>query len=139
MWSAPVVIFLPFFQRVSGIVQCSKQRFVQAFIPEFSIEALNESILLRLCGGNIMPINPRFLHPFQDYHTREFGAIIRHNCFGIPRSATIRSNSRATRRLDNEVSAASTRFSRLKSSISVKTRNRRPSGNASETKSRLQH
>lgn len=55
--------------------------------------------------------------------------------FGIPRSATTRSSSRATRWPDNDVSATSTRFSRLKSSTTARMRKRRPSVSASDTKS----
>ena len=56
---------------------------------------------------------------------------------GWPRRAMIVDSSRVTRMPDREVSAIKPRHSRLKSSTMARTRNLRPSVNASETKSRL--
>lgn len=55
----------------------------------------------------------------------------------LPRSAMSRSSSRATRTPERDVSAISARFSRVQSSTMVGTRNRQPSVNGSQTKSRL--
>ena len=54
MWSAPVVVFLPFFQRLSGVVQCAEQCFVQAFISELAVEAFNETVLLGLSRRDVV-------------------------------------------------------------------------------------
>ncbi len=54
---------------------------------------------------------------------------------GTPRTAVIASSSRATRWPDSDVSATSARQARLKSSMTHRMRNRRPSDNVSETKS----
>ena len=63
MWSAPVVILLPFFKRLTGIAQCAKQRFVEAFVSQFAVEAFDEAVLLRLSGRDVMPVDAGFLHP----------------------------------------------------------------------------
>ena len=79
MWSVPVVILLPFFKRFAGIAQCAKQRFVEAFVSQFAVEAFNEAVLLGLSGRDIIPIDSRILHPLEDRHAGELGAIVRHN------------------------------------------------------------
>jgi hypothetical protein len=33
------MILLPFFKRFAGIAQCAKQRFVEAFVSRFAVEA----------------------------------------------------------------------------------------------------
>ena len=62
MWSAPVVILLPFFKRFAGIAQCAKQRFVEAFVSQFTVEAFNEAVLLGLSRRDVMPIDTGFLN-----------------------------------------------------------------------------
>ena len=54
-----VVIVLPAFQNFPRICQRAKQVFVQAFVSEFAIEALDKTILLGLAGGDVAPINTR--------------------------------------------------------------------------------
>ena len=73
MRSAPVVILPPFFQHLSGIAQCAEQCLVQAFIPEFAVEAFDEPVLLRLSGRDVMPVDACVLNPFQNRHAGELG------------------------------------------------------------------
>ena len=77
MWSAPVVVFLPFFQRLSGVVQCAEQCFVQAFISELAVKAFNETVLLGLCRRDVVPIDACILNPLQNCLAGELGAIAR--------------------------------------------------------------
>ena len=76
MWSAPVVIFVPFVKRFSGISQCAKQRFLETFISEFTVEALDEAVLLGLSWRDVMPINARILYPLEDCHACELSAVV---------------------------------------------------------------
>ncbi len=80
MRSAPVVILLPFFKRVAGVAQCSKQRFVEAFVSQFAVEAFNEAVLLRLSRRDVMPIDAGFLNPFEDRRAGELSAVTPSEC-----------------------------------------------------------
>jgi hypothetical protein len=75
MWSAPVVILLPFFKRFAGTAQCAKQRFVKSFVSQFAVETFNEAVLLGLSRRDVMPIDASFLDPLEDRHAGELGAI----------------------------------------------------------------
>ena len=59
--SSPVVILLPIFERFTGIVQCAKLRFIEAFIPQLAVEAFDEAVLLALSWSNVMPIDTSIL------------------------------------------------------------------------------
>ena len=61
MGSSPVVILLPIFERFTGIVQCAKLRFIEAFIPQLAVEAFDEAVLLALSWSNVMPIDTSIL------------------------------------------------------------------------------
>ena len=50
MRSAFIIIGSPLPDHGSGVTQVMKPMFVQAFVPEFPIEALNEGILGGLAG-----------------------------------------------------------------------------------------
>ena len=103
MWSAPVVILLPFVKRFAGIAQCAKQRFVEAFVSQFAVEAFYEAVLLGLARCDIVPINIILLNPLEDCHAGELSAPSRQIAlqspagqwlsdtivFGMPRSAMI--------------------------------------------------
>ena len=45
--------------------QAPEQRLVEKFIPEPAVEALDEAILLRLAGLNVVPGNARLQLPAQ--------------------------------------------------------------------------
>lgn len=75
----PVLFVLPFFKRVAGIAQCTKQRFVKAFVSQFAVETFNETVLLGLSRRDVVPIDARILHPFEDRRAGELGAIVRNN------------------------------------------------------------
>lgn len=97
MWPAPIVILLPFFKRMAGIGQRAEERFIEAFIAQLAVKAFDKAVLLGLARRDVVPINACILNPFEDRHTRELSAIVRHNRFGMLRSAITRSNFLATR------------------------------------------
>jgi hypothetical protein len=121
------MILLPFFKRFAGIAQCAKQHFVEAFASRFAVEAFNEAILLELSRRYLMPIDTGFLNPFEDRHTGELGAVVRHDCLWYAAFGDDLIQFAATRWPDSDVSATSTKFSRLKSSTTTRMRNLRPS------------
>ena len=97
MWPAPIVILLPFFKRMAGIGQRAEERFIEAFIAQLAVKAFDKAVLLGLARRDVVPINACILNPFEDRHARELSAIVRHNRFGMLRSAITRSNFLATR------------------------------------------
>ena len=48
MWSLLVAIISPFFERFFGINQRDKQDFIEAFISQLAVKAIDNSILLGL-------------------------------------------------------------------------------------------
>lgn len=61
-----IVIEEPFSQPHAGLRKGSEERFVEQFIAQPAIKALNERILGGLSRGNIMPRDAGFLGPAQD-------------------------------------------------------------------------
>ena len=133
-----IVVLLPSRDYCSGVRQCREEPFVKAFVPKAAVEAFDKSILCRLARRDIVPADAGLLSPFEYRYRGQLGAVVGDDRGGRPRRPIMTSNSRATRTPDREVSATSPRHSRVKSSTTARTRNRRPSVNASLTKSRLQ-
>ena len=126
-----IVVVAPCRNQMAGMAQRREQVLVQALIPQTAVEALHEAVLRRFAGRDVMPF---------DLLTQA-ARISRHRTLslttmqGKPRISAIRSSSRATRMPEIEVSTTVARHSRLKSSITQRMRNRRPSHRASDTKS----
>ena len=59
--------------------QTIKHFFVEALVAKLAIEALDEAILHRLAGSDIVPGNPALILPFQDRPTGQFAAIVTDN------------------------------------------------------------
>ena len=76
MWSAPVVILLPFYQRMTSFGQPAEERFVGALISQLAIKAFNEAVLLGFSRCDIVPINVSLLKPFKDRHAGELGSVV---------------------------------------------------------------
>ena len=58
MRSHRVVIVLPCCQYFAGMGKRREQRFVQAFVPQPAVEALDEGVLLGFAGRNVVPPMP---------------------------------------------------------------------------------
>ena len=76
MWPSGVIIDPPFFDGPPGIGQVGEPVFVQAFIPELSVEAFNESILDRLAGFDEVQSHGVTIGPFIQCLADELRAII---------------------------------------------------------------
>ena len=133
-----IVVFLPVSQNLSRMAEGGEQRLVEAFVPQPAVEAFDKPVLLRFPRGDIMSFDLHLIGPFQDGMGGELRTVVadNHKRFAI----AFHQNCQfpATRPPDKDVSATRARFLRLKSSITVRMRNRRPQIRASETKSRLQ-
>jgi len=71
-----IVIVPPRAQDGASLSKRGEQRLVEQFVAQAGIEALDEGILLRLAGRDVMPLDPRLLRPAQDRQAGEFGAIV---------------------------------------------------------------
>src|SRR6266550_6204327 len=71
-----VVIVLPDCQYFAGMGKGREQGLVEAFVPQPAVEALDERILLRLSGRDIMPLDAVLLRPAQHRHAGELGTVI---------------------------------------------------------------
>ena len=58
------------------MVERGEERLVQKFVAQSAVEALDEGILLRLAGRNVMPLDPSLLCPAQYCHAGELGAVV---------------------------------------------------------------
>lgn len=80
--SALIVASTPILQLFAGICKAHEPVCVQAFRPELAVEAFDESVLLRLAGGDVVPVEAGRLNPPQYFHAGEFRAVIGGDCVG---------------------------------------------------------
>lgn len=80
MWSAPVVILLAFFERFANVARCVKERFIQTFVPQLTVKALDKAVLLGFSRCDLIPIDAGFLHPLEYRHASEFSVVVRYDC-----------------------------------------------------------
>src|SRR5438067_1550512 len=76
MRSHRVVIVLPDYQYFAGMGKGREQGLVEAFVPQPAVEALDERILLRLSGRDVVPLDAVLLRPAQHRHASELGTVI---------------------------------------------------------------
>ena len=66
MGSVVIVVSLPCADNPPCVFQGVEQVFVQAFISQPAIEALDKSVLHRLAGRDVMPTDAARFAPFQN-------------------------------------------------------------------------
>lgn len=71
-----IIIVAPAGQHSASLAQRREEHLVQAFVPEASIEALDERILLRLAWLYVMPIDAMRTTLGQDRHSGQFRAVV---------------------------------------------------------------
>lgn len=138
VWAHRIVVFPPVSQNLAGMAERREQRLVEAFIPQPAVETFDKAVLLRFPGDDIVHstfISSAHFRMAWDVNSVPLSLTIMR---GLPYRSTRAVSSRATRPPDNDVSATNARFLRLKSSVTVRMRNRRPQIRASDIKSRLQ-
>lgn len=72
-----VVILLPYGDGGSRLGKRREQWLVGALVSDTVVKAFDEAVLHRLAGGDIAPLNTRFLAPFEDGHTGHLRPIVR--------------------------------------------------------------
>ena len=61
-----VVVGPPFFDDLSGVWQAGEEMLVEALVAQPAIEALDEAVLGRLAGSDVVPFHATFFLPGQD-------------------------------------------------------------------------
>ena len=62
MWPLFVVITPPSLQYGTGVRQRFEQRLIQQLVAQPAVEALDETVLLRLAGRDVVPVDAGVLH-----------------------------------------------------------------------------
>ena len=83
MWAVVIVVVAPCRNQFLSLAQVREQVLVEAFVPQASVEALDEAVLHRLAGSDVMPIDLALLLPFQDGVGYQFRAVVRDHHAGI--------------------------------------------------------
>ena len=135
MRSYGVEILLPGGENGAGLGERREERLIEALVAQPPYEALDEGVLLRLAGRDVVPGHTARLHPLEHDHASELVPLSDTQLLGRPRRATSASSSRATHAPGRDVSGTSAKLSRVKSSTTARMRKRRPSVKQSETKS----
>ncbi len=68
-----VVVLAPGHERDAGVVQGRKQRLVQELVTQATVEALDEGVLHRLAGRDVMPVDLAVASEGQDSVRGELG------------------------------------------------------------------
>ena len=134
VWSQVIVVVTPRFDGLARLGQGEENVLVEALVPQPAVERFDESVLHRLAGFDVVPLQSPG-GPTQHCAAGELGPVVANTIRGSARSAVSRSSSRTTRTPPSEVSTNVARHSRLKSSTTHRMRKRRPSLSASTTKS----
>ena len=106
MRSAAVVVGPPFIDDPAGVRQAPEEVLVQALVPESSVQALDEAVLLRLARSDVVPLDAAILLKRSIASDVSWVPLSLTISCGWPRLSMIRSSSRTTRCPESEVSAA---------------------------------
>src|SRR5215204_541800 len=75
MWPLLVVITPPSLQYGTGVRQRFEQRLIQQLVAQPAVEALDETVLLRLAGRDVVPADAGRIRPAQDRVRGQLGAV----------------------------------------------------------------
>ena len=78
-----VVVIAPKGKFLTSIREAVEDLFIEAFIPQAAVEALNQAVLLRFAGVDVVPGNAGIARPFEDRGAGEFGGIITDDSVGF--------------------------------------------------------
>lgn len=71
----PVVVDPPFLDEAVNCCHAAEQVLVEAFVAEAAAQVLEEAVLGRLTGGNVVPLEAIVLLPLQERPRRQLGAV----------------------------------------------------------------
>ena len=80
-----VVIVFPARKRLAGMIERGEDRLVEQVVTEPAVEALDEGVLRRLAGRDLMPFELCLLPPAQDRRADELRPIVADDRQGLAR------------------------------------------------------
>lgn len=111
-----VVVDAPRLDQRTRFGKAGEHVLVRVLVARAAIETLDQPVLHRLAGLDVVPGHAAFLRPAQHRVARQLGAVVALTiAAGQPRSTTRLSSSRTTRIPGSHVSTIAARHSRLKS------------------------
>ena len=75
MRAVVVVVVSPCTDQLAGMAEAGEQVLVQAFVARAAVEALDQAILNRFAGSDVMPLDTAFFLPAQDRRRGQFRAV----------------------------------------------------------------
>lgn len=66
MGAVVIEVCAPCRHQIAGMAQAVEKMFVQAFVAQSAIEALDEPVLHRFAWSDVVPVNLAVFLPFQD-------------------------------------------------------------------------
>lgn len=82
MGSVSVAVLLACGKLLAALGLRPEQGIVPEFVPEAAAKRLDEGVLRRLFGRDVMPVDPRLLAPLEHCHAGQFGAVVADNRSG---------------------------------------------------------
>ena len=83
MWPDGIIIVAPAGQLSPGISRGLRHLLVQEFVAKARVECLDEGILGRFAGSDVMPSNTDRVLPFQNGAAGQSGAVVADNGAGL--------------------------------------------------------
>ena len=83
VWSLGVVVDPPCFDDPSGLAKVREQVLVEAFVAQPAVERLDEAVLRRLAGSDVMPFHIAILLPSEDGARGQLGAVVADDHAGL--------------------------------------------------------
>jgi len=111
-----VIVAAPFFESGAGLGERGEQRLVQELVPEPAVEALDEGVLDRLAGIDVVPINACVRCPGQDRVAGQLGAVVAADRPGLAVDGDEKIEFAGTLLPDSEKSAVTARHCRVQTS-----------------------
>src|SRR5882672_2346227 len=121
MGPTSIIVETPRFDDPARHRQAAEDMFVEAFVPEASVEAFDEGVLDRFARRDVVPSDTALFCQRKMACEVSSVPLSLTTLSGFLRAATIASSSRATRRPESDVSTTSARHSRVKSSTTTNT------------------
>lgn len=78
-----VIVGPPASERDAGLSKRGEQRLVQQFIPQATVEALDEGVLHGFARRDVVPGDTALIGPCQDGIARELAAVVAHHHLGL--------------------------------------------------------
>lgn len=84
MGAVVVVVVSPSADQLSGVAQAGEQVLVEALVPKPPVETLDQTVLHRFAGGDVMPLDTALFLPSQDGVRGQLRSVVADHHAGTP-------------------------------------------------------